>query len=229
MTENIYTSNPVTACIFDLDGVIVDTAKYHYEAWRMIAEHLGFEFTPEDNESMKGISRVDSLERLLEIGGIENGKLDKTVLCELKNTWYLRLISSLSKSELLPGINEYLHDLRSKSIKIALGSASKNARHILTALDISHQFDVIVDGNDVKFSKPDPEVFTKCADHLNSEASETIVFEDSQKGLDAAITGGFLTVGIGKASALSHADVVVPSLANENYDSIVRKLLIVHA
>lgn len=204
----------ITACIFDLDGVIVDTAKYHYQAWLKLAIKLGLPFNEEENEKMKGISRMDSLEMMLKLGDRAYSDIDKQKYCAAKNTWYLDLVSDMDKSEILPGIVEFIDHLKKENIKIALGSASKNARRILTLVELTESFDEIVDGNDVIMSKPDPEVFLKGAKLLGTKPNETIVFEDSAKGIDAAIAGAFRTVGIGVPAHLGHADIVIENLVD---------------
>ena len=183
--------------IFDLDGVIVDTAKYHYLAWKKIADELGFYFAESDNERLKGVSRMESLEILLEVGKI-TGLTDeqKREIAERKNRRYVEMLSSLRENELLPGAKEYLLKLKEKHIKIALGSASKNAPLILEKLKISGLFDVIIDGNSVSKSKPDPEVFVKAADRMGLLPEQCCVYEDSQAGIDAACLAGFHTVAI---------------------------------
>lgn len=198
--------------IFDLDGVLVDTAKYHYEAWKMLAEQLGFDFTMDDNERLKGVSRMQSLEILLEIGGITISDEKKMELAEQKNACYVRLIKEIDESELLMGAKEYLYLLKGKGIKIALGSASKNAMSILNNLGIVPLFDAIIDGNKVNRTKPDPEVFTKAVDELGLTPSDCIVFEDAVAGIEAAKNAGISTVGIGDRMILKDADFVVKGL-----------------
>ncbi len=198
--------------IFDLDGVLVDTAKYHYEAWKMLAEQLGFDFTMDDNERLKGVSRMQSLEILLEIGGITITDEKKMELAEQKNACYVRLIKEIDESELLMGAKEYLCFLKGKGIKIALGSASKNAMTILNNLGIVPLFDAIIDGNKVNRTKPDPEVFTKAVDELRLTPSDCIVFEDAVAGIEAAKNAGISTVGIGDRMILKDADFVVKGL-----------------
>lgn len=202
MRENIQ------ACIFDLDGVIVDTAKYHFIAWQRIAHSLNIPFTEIDNEALKGISRVASLEKIIEKGNIEISEKTKKQLLSQKNEWYLEFLEDMDRSELLPGVLPFLNELRLNKIRIALGSASKNARKVLDILDIAHLFDVIIDGNDVINSKPNPEVFIKGAQGLNVMANNSVVFEDSMKGIEAAIAGGFKSIGIGGEN-LNAADYVI--------------------
>ena len=202
----------IEACIFDLDGVIVDTAKYHFEAWLVLARSLDIPFTEVDNEAMKGLSRKDSLDILLSLGSQTYTQGKKQELLSKKNSTYLKLVKDMDESEILPGVVRLLELLKENKIKIALGSASKNARPILDKIKLTDRFDVIVDGNDVKRAKPDPEVFLNGASLLNSPPSSTIVWEDSAKGIDAALAGGFITVGIGQAKYLSHAHTVITNL-----------------
>lgn len=202
----------ISACIFDLDGVIVDTAKYHYLAWKRLADELGFFFSEEHNERLKGVSRMDSLEILLSVGKIKKTDAEKEYLAARKNAWYVEYISNLSPDEILPGAIELLKFLKSKNIKIALGSASKNARAILKGINLEHAFDSIVDGTRIGKAKPDPQVFTTGADDLGVKYNECIVFEDAEAGIEAAIRAGMKSVGIGNPEQLKRANLVVPSL-----------------
>ena len=156
------------AFIFDLDGVIVDTAKYHYLAWKELANQLGFDFTPEQNERLKGVSRVRSLEILLDIGKVHLEDDEKSKYLKEKNEQYLQYIAKMDHTEILPGIDDLLHYLKLNKIPFSLGSASKNARLILEILDLIGLFDAIVDGNDVSTAKPDPEVFLLAAPKICS-------------------------------------------------------------
>jgi beta-phosphoglucomutase len=200
------------AAIFDLDGVIVDTAKYHYLAWKRLANELGFDFTEADNERLKGVSRVRSLEILLEIGGVSLSETARAEVAARKNTWYVDYISKMDASEMLPGAVEYLQNIRARGVKTALGSASKNAPLILNRLGIAPLFDAMIDGNKVSKAKPDPEVFLCAAEELNIPPASCIVFEDAEAGIEAAIRAGMGTVGIGKPSALKDADMIIQGL-----------------
>jgi beta-phosphoglucomutase len=200
------------AAIFDLDGVIVDTAKYHYLAWKRLANDLGFDFTKTDNERLKGVSRTRSLEILLEIGELTLDDEAKAQLAEKKNSWYVDDISRMSASEILAGAAEYLQYLRAKDVKIALGSASKNAPLILERIGISSLFDAIIDGNKVSKAKPDPEVFLRAAEELDILPEECVVFEDAEAGIEAALLAGMGAVGIGKANVLKDAEIIIPGL-----------------
>jgi beta-phosphoglucomutase len=200
------------AAIFDLDGVIVDTAKYHYLAWKRLANELGFDFTEADNERLKGVSRVRSLEILLEIGNVSIDEETRRQVAARKNEWYVDYIRHMDASEILPGAMEYLQMLRTKRVRIALGSASKNAPLILERLGLSMSFDAIVDGNKVSKAKPDPEVFLRAAEELNVPNHECVVFEDAEAGIEAAHRAGMTAVGIGKPSLLKDADIVIAGL-----------------
>lgn len=207
-------SQLIKACIFDLDGVIVDTAKYHYIAWKRLAEELGFYFSPAHNERLKGVSRMRSLEILLEVGGIKLSQIEMEKAADKKNKWYVEYISKITPDEILPGAYELLIELKTNRIKRALGSASKNAGMILDRLELNRFFDAVVDGNKVSKAKPDPEVFLKAAEELGLLPEECVVFEDAQAGVEAAKNGNMRCVGVGDAELLKLADLIVPNLAN---------------
>ncbi|MFD2826375.1 beta-phosphoglucomutase [Leeuwenhoekiella polynyae] len=192
--------------IFDLDGVIVDTAGFHYLAWRNLANELGFEFTEEQNELFKGVSRVRSLEILLEIGGVKATEEQKEGWLVSKNEEYLSYIAKMTENDILPGVLKVLTYLKEKNIPMALGSASKNAQPILKRVGLFDLFDCIVDGNHVEKAKPDPEVFTLGAEELEVEYTDAIVFEDSIAGIQAANRVDMVSVGIGDAKVLHEAD-----------------------
>lgn len=204
--------NMLHACIFDLDGVLVDTAIYHYKAWKRLANELGFDFTHDQNEQLKGISRMDSLDKILNWGNIQVSQETKIELAEKKNTWYVQMISSMSTDEVLPGAKKLLDAIRESGLKCALGSASRNSSLILDRTSLSSYFDVIVDGNSVTSSKPDPEVFLKGATLLGVNPSNCIVFEDGFAGVMAAISAGMKVIGIGRVEVLKMADLVVGGL-----------------
>jgi beta-phosphoglucomutase len=185
------------ACIFDLDGVLVDTAGYHFLSWQKIANQIGIKFTKIDNEHLKGVSRKESLEYILNLGNVKLSEKEKVDLMIAKNELYLDFISTISSDDLLPGVNALLESLKNNGIKIALGSASKNAVPVLHSTKIYHYFDTISDGNSTTKSKPDPEVFLIAASGLDTLPKSCIVFEDAQKGIDAALFGGFYCIGIG--------------------------------
>ncbi|CAM3934452.1 MULTISPECIES: beta-phosphoglucomutase [Flavobacterium] len=200
--------------IFDLDGVIVDTAKYHFLAWQRLASQLGIEFTPEHNEELKGVSRVKSLELILAIGNIEASQEDKNKWLIQKNTEYLSYIDDIDQSEILPGVLFVLDYLKKNKHNIVLGSASKNARPILEKTNIMHYFDAIVDGNDVTNAKPDPEVFLQGAKKMNDNPKNCIVFEDSVAGIQAANIANMISIGIGDKEVLQEANFVFPDFTH---------------
>ena len=201
--------NKIKAFIFDLDGVIVDTAKYHYQAWKDLANSLGFDFTENDNERLKGVSRVRSLEILLEIGEKEFDEQTKVELATRKNNQYVGLISKMTPREILPGVTNFLQSAKDAGIKIVLGSASKNAPLILEKIELDHFFDAVIDGNKVSRAKPDPEVFLKGAIAINTNPSECIVFEDALAGIEAAKNAEMIAIGVGDPKILAGADAVI--------------------
>jgi beta-phosphoglucomutase len=212
----------IKALIFDLDGVVVDTAKYHYLAWKKIAEELGFDFTEKDNERLKGVSRMHSLEILLEIGGIELSEAEKLKLMENKNRDYLSYIYKMTPDEILPGVIQILKIAKEKGLKTAIGSVSKNAKVILEKINLISYFDSIIDGLQISKGKPDPEVFLKGAQELNVKPEECLVFEDSEAGIEAAIKGSMHVVGIGEKETLGKAEMVVPGFENIELDTFLK-------
>jgi len=212
------------AIIFDLDGVIVDTAKYHYLAWKELADQLGFNFTEQQNELLKGVSRVRSLEILLELGKVHLEEDHKIRLLEEKNKQYLQYIAKMDHKEILPGIDDLLHYLKLNKIPFALGSASKNARLILERLNLIDLFEAIVDGNDVSTAKPDPEVFLIAAKKLGKSPINCIVVEDAQAGIEAAKRAHMTSIGIGDKRVLKEADFVLND-TNELTIDFIQELL----
>lgn len=214
----------VEACIFDLDGVVVDTAKYHFIAWRALAEELGFGFTLEDNERLKGISRMQSLEILLEIGGLQFSDQEKLAMAEKKNALYVSYIEKMSPEEILPGVENFLRELRNNGIKIALGSASKNAPMILERIGLAPFFDEVVDGNSISEAKPNPEVFIRGAEKLGVDPQNCVVFEDAIAGIEAARNANMHCVGIGDAETLALADLVIPGFEGFSVEKLMNEL-----
>lgn len=208
------------AALFDLDGVLVDTARYHYIAWKELAAHLGFDFTEEQNERLKGVSRMASLDILLEIAGLTDrfGLAEKEAMAAGKNSRYVALISGMDPTEILPGVLTLLKELRVRGVKIALGSASKNAPAILARVGLEPYFDALVDGNAVSQAKPDPEVFLLGARRLAIAPSDCVVFEDAEAGLQAAKAGGMFALGLGRANDLPSADAVYSNLVDFDPD-----------
>lgn len=214
----------IKACLFDLDGVIVDTAKYHYLAWKELASSLGIEFNEEHNENLKGVGRMESLDYILELGAVQKTDDEKARLAHEKNERYKVLVSSLDAQGILPGVKAFLEELRGQGIGIGLGSSSKNARPVLDYLGLKSYFDVIIDGTDIRNSKPDPEVFILGASALDLDPSEIVVFEDAQAGIEAAIRGGFMSVGVGSEDELSAADFVISGFDGFSFEMLKNQL-----
>lgn|SRR5690606_14192792 len=217
---NLNSMNKIKTYIFDLDGVIVDTAKYHFLAWKKLADKLGINFTKAHNELLKGVSRIRSLEIILELGNkpISDADFDRYLI--QKNNDYLTYIAQMDKSEILPGVLDALKFIKEKGGKIVLGSASKNAKPILEKVGLIEYFDAIVDGNDVSKAKPDPEVFLLGAERTNSKPSECVVFEDAVAGIQAANIAGMLSVGIGEKEILNEAQLVFKNFTELDLNEI---------
>jgi beta-phosphoglucomutase len=199
----------IKACIFDLDGVIVDTAHYHFLAWRRLARELGADLTEEQNERLKGVSRMQSLEIILGIGHIQLTPERKEEMATKKNSWFVDYVEQMKPEEIFPGVALLLGQLREKRIKIALASSSKNAKRVIELLKIGSLFDAIVDGTMTVNSKPDPEIFLLAAKNLNVSVSECLVFEDAESGVEAALRAGMKCVGVGSPAQLGKANKVI--------------------
>lgn len=210
------------AFIFDLDGVIVDTAKFHFLAWKKLADSLNINFTHEINEQLKGVSRVRSLEIILSQGNVQASQEDKNNWLVQKNEDYLAFVNKMDKSEILPRVEEVLQFLKANNQYVVLGSASKNARPILEKVNILHYFDALVDGNDVTNAKPDPEVFLQGANQVHVAYRDAIVFEDSVAGIQAANLAGMTSVGIGEKEILHESDFCFRDFTEMNNDFITQ-------
>jgi beta-phosphoglucomutase len=210
------------ACIFDLDGVIVDTAKYHYLAWKRLADQLNIHFTEKDNERLKGVSRMASLEIILEIGNVTADRQTREQYAALKNQWYVDYICRMTPGEILPGSVDFIREIKKAGILVAIGSASRNTTMILDRVGIRNLFDAVADGNIVKKAKPDPEVFLKAAEMLKTEPKYCVVFEDAAAGVKAALNAGMLCVGIGSPEVLKEATSVVSGLDKMDIEELER-------
>jgi beta-phosphoglucomutase len=210
----------IAACIFDLDGVIVDTARYHFLAWKRLTDQLGIQFSEEDNERLKGVSRMASLDIILEIGKRKIDEKSKMEYATLKNKWYVEYISKMTPAEILPGCLPFIKELRKNNIRTAIGSASKNTPLILDNVGIRDLFDAVSDGNIISKAKPDPEVFLKAAEMVGVKPEDCIVFEDAVAGIQAAINAGMMCVGIGSPKILTEADFVVSGLSEMNLEKL---------
>ncbi len=216
----------IRACIFDLDGVLVDTAKYHYLAWRRLASGLGFDFSEQHNEALKGVSRMTSLDILLDVGGMRErfSQAEKEELAARKNGWYVDYISRMTPDEIVPGVVRFLEDVRRAEIKIALGSASRNAPLILERTGLAHFFDAIVDGGMVSAAKPDPQVFLLGAELTGVEPAACVVFEDAEAGIEAARRAGMRSVGVGTSRTLAQATMIIPGFEGFTVKDLTERL-----
>ncbi|MBC1532527.1 beta-phosphoglucomutase [Listeria seeligeri] len=197
--------------IFDLDGVITDTAEYHYRAWKELAKRVGITIDREFNENLKGVSRMDSLEQILAYGGRlgDFNDEEKSEMANWKNELYKEMITDIKPTDILPGVVSFLDELKMAGVRTAVASASKNAETILEALKIRDQFDFVVDATEIKNSKPNPEIFLKALELLALSADVCVGLEDAAAGIDSIKGAGIRAVGIGDAKILSHADIVL--------------------
>jgi beta-phosphoglucomutase len=212
----------IKACIFDLDGVIVDTAHYHFLAWRRLGREFGIELTEKDNEKLKGVSRMQSLQIILDMGKIDISKDRKESLADRKNAWFVEYIEAMKPDEIFPGVKSLIKAIKKKGLKVALASSSKNAPRVIELLGISDLFDVVVDGSMIVDTKPDPEIFLLSAQQLNLKAKDCLVFEDAEAGVEAAIRAGMKCIGVGSEN-LSKANRVIAKTADfkiEDLDSL---------
>ena len=204
----------IKACIFDLDGVIVDTAHYHFMAWQRLAKELGVTLTEKENERLKGVSRIRSLEIILELGGIQLGNAEKERLAGKKNAWFVEYVHAMKPGEIFPGVKKLILDLKNQGVRVALASSSKNADTVIRQLKIEKEFEVVVDGKMVVHSKPDPEIFLLAAKRLGVEPPSCVVFEDAEAGVEAALRAGMKCVGVGSAEQLGNANLIVKRTAD---------------
>lgn len=209
------------AVIFDLDGVIVSTDEYHYQAWKAIAENEGIYFDRRINEELRGISRMESLEIVLRKAGREYTAQEKEALAYEKNEIYKKLLEYVTPEDILPGVREILTLLKQKQIKTAIGSSSKNAAFILNRVGLINSFDAIADGNDIKKSKPDPEVFLTAARKLGVIPGECLVVEDAWSGIDGAIAAGMSALGVGYAASYHKVQFKGKALTDVNLEEII--------
>lgn len=205
------------ACIFDLDGVLVDTAQYHFLAWKRLAKEFGYELTEEVNEQLKGVSRMKSLEIVLKHANISLEEQRKESLADRKNGWFAEYVHAMKAEELFPGVKELFRKLKTDGIQIALASSSKNAQTIIDILGIRSEFNAVVDGNMIVHSKPDPEIFLLAAKKLGLNPAGCVVFEDAEAGVEAALAAGMKCVGVGSSAQLKKANRVVKSIKDFNY------------
>lgn len=202
------------AWIFDLDGVIVETAHFHFKAWQRLAESLDIHFDESHNEALKGVSRSESLRKILALDDREVSDEKFQQLMDTKNNWYQDSISQITPDDMLEGIPEFLRELEEMGVKLVIGSSSKNAQYIMNYLELTERFDAIIDGTKVTNTKPDPEVFLLGAEAVDVEPSECIVFEDAASGVKAANAANMTCVGVGSEEILGDADLVISTFRN---------------
>lgn len=210
----------IKACIFDLDGVLVDTAKYHFQAWKRLAAELDFELTEEANEKLKGVSRMQSLEIILDLSGILLSEEEKEKLAAKKNSWFTDFVANMRADEIFPGVKSLLQKLKEDNMKIALASSSKNARSVIDLLGIKNSFDAVVDGNMIMNTKPDPEIFLLAAKKLDVQPQDCLVFEDAEAGVEAALLAGMKCIGVGNHDQLHKATIVINSVKDFDYKQL---------
>lgn len=216
--------SPVKALIFDLDGVLVDTAKFHFLAWREMANALGFDFDEHQNEALKGLSRAESMTKILSWGNVSLTQAEVLHYMQQKNEWYLSYVDKLTPKDALPGAENFLRHCKSYGFPLGLGSASKNARTILDKLGLTPLFDAIIDGTIATLSKPNPQVFLKGAEALHTPPKNCVVFEDAIAGIQAAHNAEMRAIGIGQPDVLSEAELVFPSLNNLDVTTLITQL-----
>lgn len=212
----------ISAFIFDLDGVITDTAEYHYRSWQRLADEEGLPFSREDNEALRGVSRRESLLRLLKGKVLPEAQMEAYM--QRKNDYYRAFLANITPADLLSGVADFLAQTRAHGIKIGLGSASKNARAVLHGLGIAAQFDAIGDGYSVSRTKPAPDLFVWVAGRLDVPPAEVVVFEDAEAGIAAARECGMATVGIGDAARVGAADLILPNLEGVQVAEVLSQL-----
>ncbi len=211
----------IEAFIFDLDGVLTDTAEYHYLAWKRLCEEEGLYFHRQINEKLRGVSRRKSLEIILGERKVHEKTMEE--MMARKNRYYQQSIKKISKEDLLPGAEDILRQLKNKHIKLALGSSSKNARPVIARLEIEDYFDVVADGNSVERSKPAPDLFLYAAEKLGVSPSCCAVVEDAEAGIEAALTAGMLAVGIGPPDRVGKSHIYYPRISDLRIDDILSR------
>lgn len=212
----------ILGVLFDLDGVIVSTDDCHYQAWKRMADEEGIPFDRHVNERLRGVSRMESLSIILERAVKTYSEAEKELLASRKNKYYVQLIGQLTRDDILPGTLDTLNWLKQRGIKVAIGSSSRNTPIILRQIGMSEAFDAVADGNAIRHSKPDPEVFLLAANMLGFNPQNCLVVEDADAGIEAALAGGMRALGLGSASANEHATFRANSLADVDWDALFK-------
>lgn len=192
----------------------MDTAHYHFMAWKRLAAEVGVNLTEQENEKLKGVSRMDSLEIILKLGGIAINEQEKEALAKKKNNWFVEYINEMKSNEIFPGVKKLIQQIGSTGIKVALASSSKNAETVIQLLGIAPLFDVMIDGTMIVHTKPDPEIFLLAASRLGISPKECLVFEDAEAGVEAAVRAGMKCIGVGSPAQLSKAIIIVKNTAD---------------
>lgn len=217
----------IKGCIFDLDGVIVDTAHYHFLAWKRLANELGYNLTESENERLKGVSRMQSLEIILDLAGISLNEKHKEMLAKKKNTWFIDYVEQMTPDEIFPGVKQLIREFKSHSIKVGLASSSKNAKTVIRLLRIQDEFEAIVDGNMIRHTKPHPEIFLTTAKKMGLDPQACVVIEDAEAGVEAALAAGMKCIGIGSPVLLQKANKVFSKTSDVRF-STLRELELVN-
>jgi beta-phosphoglucomutase len=215
----------LAACIFDLEGIIINTSKYHFLAWKRLAMELGFDLSFEQNQKMAGLGSMNSVELLLEMGGIKMEDGEKYAAVNKKNFWYQSFIQKLTADEILPGVYEFLIELKTNHILLGLGSANRSTKMILQRLELYNLFNTIIDWTVALKIKPDPEIFLKVLEDLNVKSSDCLVFESSAPGIEASHKSGILCIGVGNPNELKSADFVIPGFDAIEWSDILKMLI----
>lgn len=211
----------IKGVIFDLDGVIVSTDEYHFQGWKRLADEEGIEFTREDNMRLRGVSRMQSLEFLLEKATRKYTDEEKQEMAARKNSYYRELLQDITPDNILPGAMEIMEELKKRGIKIAVGSSSKNTPRILQRIGLENYFDAVSDGNDIKRGKPDPEVFLIAAERLSLAPQVCLVVEDAEAGIEAALAGNMKAMGVGAAQDDERAHIKTKDMASVTVDQML--------
>jgi beta-phosphoglucomutase len=214
----------VGACIYDLEGIIIDTSKHHFEAWKRLAIELGFDLSVDQNEQLKSAGKTNSIDLLLEMGGVKLNDKEKLAALNRKNIWYLGFIQKITHDEILPGVYGFLLELKTNHIKLALGSSNANAKMILQRLEIYRLFDSVIVGDKGAKAKPDPDILLRVSEELRVKSAECMAFENTRLGIESAHQAGMLCVGIGSPQDLNTADLVIPGFDTIEWNDILNML-----
>ena len=212
----------IEAALFDLDGVVVFTDKYHYLAWKELSDENGWSFSEEINHGCRGVPRMESLEVILRHNKVELTPAQKTIFADRKNRRYVELLQTINQDDIYPGVVAFLQNLRSKGLKIGLCSSSRNAKLVLENLDLAQWFDAVVTGDEIAKAKPDPEIFLTGACRLGVDPSACVVFEDAPAGIDAALAAGMKCIGVGSPELLTNAPATITDYGEIHLEALIQ-------